>query len=86
MRDRARWSASRAAVRVAVPVTRAYSASLVDAMKAQALAARKLRENEVFALPAEMLLMNRLPFGFYSVLARLDVEVDFAEVERRFLP
>lgn len=29
--------------------------------------------------------MNRLQFGFYSVLARLDVEVDYAEVERRFL-
>jgi len=29
--------------------------------------------------------MNRLQFGFYSVLARLDVEVDYAAVERRFL-
>ena len=29
--------------------------------------------------------MNRLQFGFYSVLARLDVEVDYAEVERLFL-
>ena len=29
--------------------------------------------------------MNRLQFGFYSVLARLDVEVDYREVERRFL-
>ncbi len=67
-------------------ITRAYSASLVEAMKAQALAARKLPENEVFALPPEMLFMNRLQFGFYSVLARLDVEVDFARVEKEFLP
>ena len=67
-------------------ITRAYAASLVDAMKAQALAARRLPENEVFALPPEMLFMNRLQFGFYSVLARLDVEVDFARVEREFLP
>jgi hypothetical protein len=29
--------------------------------------------------------VNRLQFGFYSVLARLDVTVDFAEVERGFL-
>ena len=30
--------------------------------------------------------MNRLKFGFYSVLARLDVEVDYAKVETAFLP
>jgi predicted unusual protein kinase regulating ubiquinone biosynthesis (AarF/ABC1/UbiB family) len=35
--------------------------------------------------PTGMLFMNRLQFGFYSVLARLDVTVDYAEVERRFL-
>jgi hypothetical protein len=29
--------------------------------------------------------MNRLQFGFYSVLARLDVEVDYATVESAFL-
>jgi predicted unusual protein kinase regulating ubiquinone biosynthesis (AarF/ABC1/UbiB family) len=33
-----------------------------------------------------MLFMNRLQFGFYSVLARLDVEVDYAAIERGFLP
>lgn len=33
-----------------------------------------------------MALMNRLQFGFYSVLARLDVAVDYAAVERGFLP
>jgi len=36
-------------------------------------------------LPSGMLFMNRLQFGFYSVLARLDVRIDYAEVERRFL-
>ncbi len=29
--------------------------------------------------------MNRLQFGFYSVLARLSIEVDYAAVEREFL-
>jgi hypothetical protein len=29
--------------------------------------------------------MNRLQFGFYSVLARLDVAADYASVERGFL-
>lgn len=36
-------------------------------------------------LPEGMVFMNRLQFGFYSVLARLDVEVDYAEVERAFM-
>ena len=36
-------------------------------------------------LPPGMLFMNRLQFGFYSVLSRLDVSVDYAEVERRFM-
>jgi len=36
-------------------------------------------------MPPDMLFVNRLQFGFYSVLARLDVEVDYAAVERAFL-
>jgi predicted unusual protein kinase regulating ubiquinone biosynthesis (AarF/ABC1/UbiB family) len=67
-------------------VTRSYAASLVDEIKAMGLAARKLPDAEVFAMPSEMLFMNRLQFGFYSVLARLDVEVDYARVESEFLP
>jgi len=67
-------------------ITRAYAASLVDEMKTMALEARKLPESEVFAMPGEMLFMNRLQFGFYSVLARLDVTIDYAAVEKRFLP
>jgi len=67
-------------------VTRTYAASLVDAMKSMAMATRKLPDHEVFSMPTEMLFMNRLQFGFYSVLARLDVEVDYARVESEFLP
>jgi predicted unusual protein kinase regulating ubiquinone biosynthesis (AarF/ABC1/UbiB family) len=66
-------------------VTRAYAASLVDGMKDMAQAARKVPADQFFAMPPDMLFVNRLQFGFYSVLARLDVEVDYAEVERRFL-
>jgi predicted unusual protein kinase regulating ubiquinone biosynthesis (AarF/ABC1/UbiB family) len=36
-------------------------------------------------LPPGMALMNRLQFGFYSVLSRLDVAVDYREIEREFL-
>ena len=67
-------------------ITRSYAASLVDEMKDMAHASRKLPDAEVFAMPGEMLFMNRLQFGFYSVLARLDVEIDYAKVEKTFLP
>lgn len=43
------------------------------------------KDESFVPLPAGMLFMNRLQFGFYSVLARLDVTVDYAAVERRFL-
>ncbi|HXK18620.1 MAG TPA: AarF/ABC1/UbiB kinase family protein [Polyangiaceae bacterium] len=43
------------------------------------------KDKSFVQLPTGMLFMNRLQFGFYSVLARLDVSVDYAEVERRFL-
>jgi predicted unusual protein kinase regulating ubiquinone biosynthesis (AarF/ABC1/UbiB family) len=66
-------------------ITRGYAASLVDGMRDMAVTARKLPDDEVFGMPPEMLFMNRLQFGFYSVLARLDVEVDYAAVERGFL-
>jgi hypothetical protein len=67
-------------------ITRAYAASLVGEMKEMAIAARKMPDEELFTMPPEMLFMNRLQFGFYSVLARLDVAVDYAEVERAFIP
>jgi predicted unusual protein kinase regulating ubiquinone biosynthesis (AarF/ABC1/UbiB family) len=67
-------------------ITKPFAASLVDGMRDMALAARKVSEAEFFTMPAEMLFVNRLQFGFYSVLARLDVEVDYAEVERGFIP
>lgn len=67
-------------------ITRPYAADLFETFKEMGMSARKLPDDEVFVLPAEMLFLNRLQFGFYSVLARLDVEVDFARVEQAFLP
>lgn len=37
------------------------------------------------ALPAGMVFLNRLQFGFYSILARLNAEVDYRAVEADFL-
>ncbi|HTN88366.1 MAG TPA: AarF/ABC1/UbiB kinase family protein [Sorangium sp.] len=65
-------------------VSRAYVASLVEGVKAikeQIL----VKDSGFVQLPPGMLFMNRLQFGFYSVLARLDVEADYAAVEGAFL-
>ncbi len=65
-------------------VTRPYAGSLVTSLKDLALLARSAKDDELFTMPPEMLFINRLQFGFYSVLARLDVNVDYAAVERSF--
>ena len=67
-------------------MTRSFAGSLVDGMKEMAMMARKVKKEEFFNMPPDMIFVNRLQFGFYSVLARMDVEVDYARVERGFLP
>lgn len=67
-------------------LTRPYVVSIVERTKEMALEARKVDEDEFFAMPEDMLFVNRLQFGFYSVLARLDVEADYSGVERSFWP
>lgn len=64
---------------------RAFVATLVDRFKGLAQMARKVDAKHVATMPSHILFMNRLQFGFYSVLARLDVAVDYAAVERAFL-
>ncbi len=64
-------------------ITRPYAATLVEDMKTMAMNARKASDDEFFAMPEDMVFMNRLQFGFYSVLARLDVDVDYRAIEAR---
>jgi predicted unusual protein kinase regulating ubiquinone biosynthesis (AarF/ABC1/UbiB family) len=65
-------------------VTREYVASLVEA--AQGMKKEVFAKDKSFVpLPSNLIFMNRLQFGFYSVLARLDACVDYAAVERAFL-
>lgn len=42
------------------------------------------RDSKIPAVPESTVLLNRLQFGFMSVLARLDAEVDYATIERSF--
>ncbi len=66
-------------------ITRPFAASLVEGLKSIGKQVRSLPKDEHVPVPRGMVFMNRLQFGFYSVLARLDVEVDYREVERAFL-
>lgn len=67
-------------------ITRPWASALLRQMKDLNKESRQAREREYKPLPSGILFFNRLQFGFYSVLARLDVEVDYAGVERLFLP
>ena len=66
-------------------MTRDYARSLVEDFKEMSTAALKMDAVHAFPMPTEILFMNRLQFGFYSVLARLDVDVDYAAIEAEFL-
>lgn len=65
-------------------ITRPWAAGLLRRMRALSDQARRSPE-PVPPLPPGALLMNRLQLGFYSVLARLDAEVDYAAEERPLL-
>jgi predicted unusual protein kinase regulating ubiquinone biosynthesis (AarF/ABC1/UbiB family) len=65
-------------------ISRDYVRALVTEIGAMKQVMFKKGGNFV-PLPSGMLFMNRLQFGFYSVLARLDVAVDYASVERAFM-
>jgi predicted unusual protein kinase regulating ubiquinone biosynthesis (AarF/ABC1/UbiB family) len=65
-------------------ISRGYVAELsqhIIGLKKSMLA----RDKSFVQLPPNMIFLNRLQFGFYSLLARLDVTVDYAAVERELL-
>jgi predicted unusual protein kinase regulating ubiquinone biosynthesis (AarF/ABC1/UbiB family) len=66
-------------------ITRPYARELFDKMVANAQAMAMGSRKDFSALPAEWLFFNRLQLGFYSVLARLDVDVDYNAIERRLV-
>lgn len=65
-------------------ITRSYVVTLVEGVKNMKEAVLFKENGNFVQLPPGMLFINRLQFGFYSVLARLDVEVDYAAIEKRF--
>lgn len=65
-------------------LTQDFAASLVSHFKKMAVTLVKGRNDNFVPLPPGILFVNRLQFGFFSVLARLDVEADYAAAERTF--
>jgi len=66
-------------------VTQDWAASLVDDCMNMAKKAIRTKAGDMITMPEGMMFLNRLQFGFYSVLARFDVPVDYAAVEREVL-
>jgi predicted unusual protein kinase regulating ubiquinone biosynthesis (AarF/ABC1/UbiB family) len=61
-------------------VTSAYAASVVQGVR-ELKSVLLSRTAATVTFPVETVLLNRLQFGLYSVLARLDVEVDYAVLD-----
>jgi hypothetical protein len=59
-------------------MTRDYARSLVEGLQGDVDGSAQDGCGSCLPMPTEILFMNRLQFGFYSVLARLDVAVDYA--------
>ena len=67
-------------------IERHYVAGLAGRFKQIFDIARKSKDGSYVPFEEGIFFFNRLQFGFYSVLARLDVEVEYAKVELEFLP
>jgi len=67
-------------------ITRDFAGEVVRRFRAMAKTMIGLSGKDYAAMPEGILFLNRLQFGFYSVLARLDVEADYGAVEKSFLP
>ncbi len=65
-------------------LTSAYAAQLVLAAR-DLKRAMKAGDGSFVQPPPQLALMNRLQFGFYSVMGRLDVELDYRAIEGAFL-
>jgi predicted unusual protein kinase regulating ubiquinone biosynthesis (AarF/ABC1/UbiB family) len=64
--------------------TRDFASGLVAHAGRMGKTVRALDDDELVPISEHFVFLNRLQFGFYSVLARMDVEVSYADVERSF--
>lgn len=62
-----------------------YVRSVVEYLQGLKLDVMRLKDDSFVPLEEGMLFVNRLQFGFYSVLAGLNAEVDYASIEKSYL-
>ena len=65
-------------------VTSEYLRGLVNFVRDAKMTLLRQR-GPISAFPPELALMNRLQFGFYSLLSKLDVQVDYSALEQEIL-
>ena len=61
--------------------TSPFSEEVGAPFKGMARESANMKRGESAQMPAGILFHNRLQFGFFSFLARLDVEVDYGAIE-----
>lgn len=66
-------------------MNKTYAASMAAHVRRMFEDARRSETDDYVAMPEGIVFLNRLQFGFYSVLARLNAEVDYAAIERELL-
>jgi predicted unusual protein kinase regulating ubiquinone biosynthesis (AarF/ABC1/UbiB family) len=66
-------------------INREYSTSVVEYLRDITLETRRDKDDNFVPLQDGMLFINRLQFGFFSVLARLDATVDYNAIEREYV-
>ena len=66
-------------------ITQEFAAELVGRFKTMAGSLMRSTHDQFVPLPPGILFLNRLQFGFFSVLARLDVEVDYRTEEATYI-
>jgi predicted unusual protein kinase regulating ubiquinone biosynthesis (AarF/ABC1/UbiB family) len=66
-------------------ITRPYTRQLLEDMRSNFMVLLKGSAKEFAALPPDFLFLNRLQLGFYSVLARMDVDIDYRALEGEVL-
>ncbi len=66
-------------------LTRDYSTALIEQFKAMTVELMRGKDDNYVPMAPGVLFINRLQFGFYSVLARLDTVADYRATEQRYL-
>lgn len=66
-------------------LTRDYAASVLEHLRDITLKTRTSKDDNFVPLQEGMLFINRMQFGFYSILGKLDAKVDYNAIERSYV-